>query len=160
MGSTAVSASQIARRANEILLETVRPQEFVTAFIGVLDPRTGEVTYCNAGHDPPILMAPNGKHRRLETGGPILGVFRDIPFEEGRFRLGDNILLGYTDGATEARNARDEEFGEDRLIRALRKNRKESPSKICRLMHVAVKDFYKGLQQTDDITFLAVKRTP
>ena len=78
------SARQITLRANEILLETVRPQDFVTAFIGVLDPSTGEVTYCNAGHNPPLLMSPDGACRKLETGGPILGVFDDPPLEEGR----------------------------------------------------------------------------
>ncbi|MBP2680341.1 MAG: Serine phosphatase RsbU, regulator of sigma subunit, partial [Candidatus Krumholzibacteriota bacterium] len=71
-------ARDIAQRANEILLETVRPHDFVTAFIGVLNQQTGEVTYCNAGHNPAILMRPDGSHELLETGGSILGVFEDL----------------------------------------------------------------------------------
>jgi sigma-B regulation protein RsbU (phosphoserine phosphatase) len=152
------SARQIAARANKILLETVRPQDFVTAFIGVLNPRSGEVTYCNAGHNPPILMSPGGEYRLLETGGPILGVFDDPPLLEGRLVLHEEVLLCYTDGATEARSARDEEYGEERLVGALRANFGLQPYRLGRALHVDIKEFFKGSRQTDDMTFLAVRR--
>ncbi|MCK5620045.1 MAG: serine/threonine-protein phosphatase, partial [Candidatus Krumholzibacteria bacterium] len=152
------SARQIALRANEILLETVRPQDFVTAFIGVLNPATGEVTYCNAGHNPPILMKPDGTYRLLETGGPILGVFEDIPLVEGRFRLADETLLCYTDGATEARNPADEEYGDHRLIEAFGNAIDLPPSRLCRAVFADLKEFYGDAGQSDDVTYLVLKR--
>jgi serine phosphatase RsbU (regulator of sigma subunit) len=152
------SARQIALRANEILMETVRPQDFVTAFIGVLNPATGEVTYCNAGHNRPILMKPDGSYRPLETGGPVLGVLEDIPLVEGRFRLTDETLLCYTDGATEARNTSDEEYGDERLIESLRGGLGLPPSQLCRALFTNLKDFYGEAGQSDDITYLVLKR--
>jgi sigma-B regulation protein RsbU (phosphoserine phosphatase) len=152
------SARQIALRANEILLETVRPQDFVTAFIGVLNPSTAEITYCNAGHNPPILMKPDGSYRLLETGGPILGVIKDIPVVEGRFRLAGETLLCYTDGSTEGRSPSGEEFGEERLIAALRDAIDLPPSRLCRAMFSRLKEFFGDEDQSDDVTFLVVKR--
>jgi sigma-B regulation protein RsbU (phosphoserine phosphatase) len=152
------SARQIALRANEILLETVRPQDFVTAFIGVLNPATGEVTYCNAGHNPPILMRPDGTYRLLETGGPILGVFEDIPLVEGRFRLTDETLLCYTDGATEARNPADEEYGDERLREAFGNAIDLPPSQLCRAVFSDLKEFWGDAGQSDDVTYLVLKR--
>ncbi len=152
------SARQITMKANDILLETVRPQDFVTAFIGVLDSSTGALTYCNAGHEPPILMMPDGSFRKLETGGPILGVFDDIPYVEGRCRLTDETLLCYTDGATESRNAADEEYGENRLIDALRRSIDLPPSRLCHALFADLKAFVGGAGQGDDVTYLVLKR--
>jgi sigma-B regulation protein RsbU (phosphoserine phosphatase) len=152
------SARQITERANQILLETVRPQDFVTAFIGVIDPATGEVTYCNAGHDRPLLMSPDGSYRRLDVGGPILGVFEKPPLEEGRFVLRDEVLLCYTDGATEALNESDEEYGEDALIEAVRRNRKLSPYRLGQALHGELRRFGGKRAQTDDVTLLAIRR--
>jgi len=151
------SARQIAVRANQILLETVRPQDFVTAFIGVIDPSTGLVTYCNAGHNPPVLMSPDGGYRLLETGGPILGVFEEPPLQEGRFRLGDEILVCYTDGATEARNEKDEEYGEARLVSALREHRELPPYRLGRAMFASLREFFKNMSQGDDVTYLVLR---
>jgi serine phosphatase RsbU (regulator of sigma subunit) len=158
MAPFVVTAHQIALRSNEILMETVRPQDFVTAFIGVLEPSTGEVTYCNAGHNPPILMSPDGSYRLLESGGPVLGVFEDIPLVEGRFRLTDETLLCYTDGGTEARNELDEEYGEERLIEALKGAIGLPPSRLCRALFNDLKEFFGDVGQNDDVTYLALKR--
>lgn len=151
------SAGQLVRRANDILLETVRQRDFVTAFIGVLNPRTGEVTYCNAGHNPPVLMNPDGSYRLLELGGPVLGVFSDYPMMEGRFCLRDETLLCYTDGATEARNGDDEEYGEERLIQSLREGIELSPGRLCRALFRPLKEHFGDLGQGDDITYLVLK---
>jgi sigma-B regulation protein RsbU (phosphoserine phosphatase) len=152
------TALQLALRANDILLETVRPQDFVTAFIGVLDPSTGEVTYCNAGHNPPILMSPDGSHRLLESGGPVLGVLERIPMAEGRFRLKDETLLCYTDGDTEARNKAGEEYGETRLLAAFRGAIDLPPSPLCRALFADLREFFGEAGQSDDVTFLVLKR--
>ena len=152
------SARQITLKANEILLETVRPQDFVTAFVGVLDSSTGELTYCNAGHESPILMKPDGSFRKMETGGPILGVFDSLPYAEGRCRLTDETFLCYTDGATESRNSADEEYGEERLIGALRRSIDLPPSRLCRALFADLKAFVGDPGQGDDVTYLVLKR--
>jgi len=151
------SARQIALRANQILMETVRPQDFVTAFIGVLDPKTGVVTYCNAGHNPPVLMSPGGGYRLLETGGTVLGVIDEQPLQEGRFRVSDEVLVCYTDGAVEARNSSDEEFGEERLIAAIRSHVSLPAHRLGRELYREVRKFHGGTRQHDDTTFLVLR---
>jgi sigma-B regulation protein RsbU (phosphoserine phosphatase) len=151
------SAREIALRANQILLETVRPEDFVTAFIGVLDRTSGEVTYCNAGHEPPILMRPNGRYRLLHAGGPMLGAFELNDLEEGRFVMEDNFFFAYTDGATDALNPKGQPFGPKRLIRYLKDHRGESSLAICTGLHRHLRDFMNGAPQADDQTFLAIK---
>lgn len=152
------TARQIVVRANQILVETVRPQDFVTAFIGVLNPDTGEVTYCNAGHNAPILMAPDGSYRPLESGGTVLGVLRDADWSEGRFVLKDEVLVCYTDGATEARNVADEEFGEERFIQSVRANLHLMPYRMSTALYASVREFVGAASQTDDTTYLAIRR--
>ncbi len=152
------TARQLALRANEILLETVRPQDFVTAFIAVVNPTTGEVTYCNAGHNAAILMKPDGSYRTLESGGPVLGLAAGIPLVEGRFVLRDETLLLFTDGATEARNESGEYYGDARLVAALRRSVNFPPSPLCHALYGDVKAFFGEAGQADDITFLVLKR--
>ncbi|NIM18781.1 MAG: SpoIIE family protein phosphatase [Candidatus Latescibacteria bacterium] len=152
------SARQIAVRANEILLETARPQDFVTAFIGVLDPRTGEITYCNAGHNPPVLMDKRGRHRFLIAGGPVLGIFEDIPLEVGRLKITDETLVCYTDGAVDARDHRDKEFGEKRLIRSIREFRAQPSMQLCTSIYGAIKNHIGETPLVDDVTLLVLKK--
>jgi serine phosphatase RsbU (regulator of sigma subunit) len=152
------TARQIVIRANQILLDTVRPQDFVTAFIGVINPDTGEVTYCNAGHNPPVLIAPDGSYRELGSGGPILGVMRNADWGEGRFVLKDEVLVCYTDGATEARNAADEEFGEQRFIQSVQDNLDLMPYRMCTALHGVVRNLVGNAPQGDDTTYLAIRR--
>jgi serine phosphatase RsbU (regulator of sigma subunit) len=152
------SARQMVLRLNQLLLDTVRPQDFVTTFVGVLNPDTGELSYCNAGHNPPILLASNGSFRRLEVGGPVLGVLSDAEWPEGRLRLQhDEILVCYTDGATEATNG-DEEYGEARLVDAIRENMSLTPYQLCTALYASMRAFIGDTLQPDDTTYLAIKR--
>jgi sigma-B regulation protein RsbU (phosphoserine phosphatase) len=151
-------ARDIAQRANEILLETVRPHDFVTAFIGVLNQQTGEVTYCNAGHNPSVLMRPDGSHELLETGGSILGVFDDLELHQGKFLLGDSFLFCYTDGTVDAVNRADEPFGMERLIEFLRENRNQPARRICNALRRRFKEHVQDMPQADDMTYLVLKK--
>ncbi|MFQ5510212.1 MAG: GAF domain-containing protein [Candidatus Krumholzibacteriia bacterium] len=152
------TAREIAVLANKILLETVRPDDFVTAFLGVLNAESGEVTYCNAGQDPAILMKPSGRYQLLEAGGTVLGVLENNKLREGRFLLGDNLLFAYTDGATDANDPDEEPFGRKRLIGFLREHRHLPPSRICTALRKRLKDHMRGTPQVDDLTFLALKK--
>ncbi len=152
------SARQIVLRANQILLETVRPQDFVTAFIGVLDPDSGELSYCNAGHNSPILMSPDGSFRRLESGGTVLGILPDGEWTEGRLRITDEVLVCYTDGATEAQNAAEEEYGEERFIESVRANLDLKPYRLCTALYASARAFVGAANQIDDTTYLVMRR--
>jgi serine phosphatase RsbU (regulator of sigma subunit) len=152
------SARQMVLRLNQILLDTVRPQDFVTTFVGVLNPDTGELSYCNAGHNPPVIISSNGVVRRLEVGGPVLGILSDVEWQEGRLRLqSDEVLVCYTDGATEATNGT-EEYGEARFIEAVRENMSLTPYKLCTALFASLRAFTGDTPQHDDTTYLAVKR--
>jgi serine phosphatase RsbU (regulator of sigma subunit) len=158
MAPYTATARQIAVRANQILIDTVRPGDFVTAFIGVLDADTGEVSYCNAGHNAPLVVAPDGSYRPLGVGGPVLGIIRDAHYEEGRFRLTDEVLVCYTDGATEAQNANEEEYGEERFIQSVRANLSLMPYRLCTALYASVRAFTGTAKHFDDTTYLAIRR--
>ena len=101
---------------NRIVCGHVLSARFITFFYGILDTRTHELTYVNAGHNPPILRRSTGQEIRLEAGGIVLGVTAGAQYEQETVSItpGDRLLL-FTDGLTEAFNDHDEEFGEDRL---------------------------------------------
>jgi sigma-B regulation protein RsbU (phosphoserine phosphatase) len=154
------SARQMVLRLNQILLDTVRQQDFVTAFVGVLNPDTGELSYCNAGHNPPLVVSPDGTFRRLEVGGPVLGILNENEkdWQEGRMRLGsDEVLVCYTDGATEATNGTDE-YGEQRFVDAVLDNMLLTPYKLCTALYADMRRFTGNIPQGDDTTYLAIKR--
>jgi sigma-B regulation protein RsbU (phosphoserine phosphatase) len=152
------NAREIAARANDILLETVRPEDFVTAFIGVLDQKSGMVSYCNAGHEPAVLMKPDGRYELLETGGTVLGVFRNNKLQEGTFDMADNLLFAYTDGTTDAVNPKGDHYGLNRLIRFLKAHRDLPSVQICTELRKDLKSFMQGTPQADDLTFIALKK--
>src|ERR1700757_485170 len=113
--------AKIASEINRHLcyLRPVAP--FATAFLARVNSRSGELTYCNAGHCSPILLHADGRADLLERGGPLLGAIEAAEFELGELNLepGDT-LVAYSDGVLECRNASEEEFGLDRILAALR----------------------------------------
>jgi phosphoserine phosphatase RsbU/P len=132
---------------------------FITFFFSVLDPATGDLSFANAGHNPPILMAASGEARMLEGGGPVLGILPIAPYRQDRAHLdpGDLLVL-YSDGVTEAANPAFEEFGEERLIEVLRQNRSAPAGVMVAAVTKALAEFAQGAPQADDITILVAKR--
>ena len=134
---------------------------FVTLFYGALLP-DGGLTYCNAGHNPPILVSPNAGVRRLETGGMVLGVFDGVAFAQGSVALrpGDCLVL-FSDGISEAMNDAGEEFGDDRLIGCL--TGLTGSEAETRLDHIfaSARRFVAAVPQHDDMTAMVVSyRSP
>jgi sigma-B regulation protein RsbU (phosphoserine phosphatase) len=149
---------ELCERVNRVMCENMRAGGFITFFYAVLSSgRTGRkrLTYCNAGHNPPILVSESGAISRLERGGGVLGVvFPDWNYEDDEVRLdaGDRVLM-YTDGITENHNAEGEEFGEDRLIDlVLRSN--GGAQTLTQNVIGAVTGFSNGNFE-DDLTILA-----
>jgi sigma-B regulation protein RsbU (phosphoserine phosphatase) len=131
---------------------------FITFFYSVLDTRTGELVYVNAGHNPPCILRADGRREYLGKGGLVIGIMPGSEYESGRatLRTGDDLVL-YTDGITEASNPDDEMFGEERLEELLTEHRHASAREIEEKVYSSIKDFAAGASQTDDLTMVIVK---
>jgi sigma-B regulation protein RsbU (phosphoserine phosphatase) len=145
-------------KVNYLLWESIERNQFVTAFYGILDVTNKTLTYTNAGHNPPILLAKNGDIRFIERGSVPLGMFRDTRYHEYYLTTepGDVLLL-YTDGVTEAQNAKDEEFGRDRLAAAAKAHRQLGARELITAVHKDVIKWTDGRGATDDVTFFVIK---
>jgi serine phosphatase RsbU (regulator of sigma subunit) len=147
------------REANRVIATDNDAMMFMTTFYGILDLRTGDLTYANAGHLPPYLLAPRQGARALagEAGVP-LGIVEEFPFEPLHVRLapGDAIVL-YTDGVTEADDPGANLFGEQRLEEVLAGHVDDSCDGIVGQVFEAVQRFAGGAPQADDIAILVVR---
>jgi serine phosphatase RsbU (regulator of sigma subunit)/CheY-like chemotaxis protein len=146
---------------NRRILSDTRGNMFVTAFYGVLEPRTGRLRYVNAGHNPPFLISSlKGKPvDKLHGTGMALGVLESAVWSQkiARFAPGDFLLL-YTDGITEARNRRGEYFGEDRLLRTVRSRLGNSAHEIREAVLDEVRGFLGDEPRQDDIALMVLSR--
>jgi len=147
---------ELCRRVNRVLCGNCEAGRFVTFFCGVLDSAERTLRYVNAGHNPPIVVKPNGSLLRLADGGPVLGEFPDWSAAQGEVQLaaGDRILL-YTDGITEAGNSAGEEYGMERLSALASAYRHESAAELhARVMADAIR--FAGGAFADDATLLVM----
>ena len=111
---------EVISRVNVALTRDTLDNEFATLFYGVLDPETKRLTFCNAGHEAPLLLRA-GKFVPLETGGMIVGIDAEQQYEKGIIDLcEDDLLLFYTDGLCDALNFQQNRFGRDRIMQAMR----------------------------------------
>jgi sigma-B regulation protein RsbU (phosphoserine phosphatase) len=145
-------------KVNYLLWESIERNQFVTAFYGVLDASNKTLAYTNAGHNPPLLMDGDGTARFIERGGLPLGMFRDTRYYEYYQAIEPGqILVLYTDGATEANGANGEEYGRARLEAAVRAGRTLSARDLITAIQQDVLAWTDGRGATDDMTFFIVK---
>ena len=147
-------------RANDLLVATNREMMFATLFCGVLDSSSGLLTYCNCGHNPPLVVRKaDGRCEGMHANSPPLGIEQGITYKAQSLALspGDLVLL-YTDGVTEAENAEGVQFGAERLEQAAVALRDVSAREAVESVVRDVADFSKGAPQFDDITCIALKR--
>lgn len=155
------SPSEALKRANELILNDSQADVFLSAIYAMLDPETGRLTYANGGHNRPLFIkAATGEIQELSARGIILGQFEEVDLEEAsiEFSPGDTMIL-YTDGVTEAINADEQPFGEDRLKAILASNAGANAEEIVAAITEAVVSFVGSEPQADDFTILAVART-
>jgi serine phosphatase RsbU (regulator of sigma subunit) len=155
-----VDLATLMSRLDKSLAARCPSNRFITLFLCVIDPRSGDMCFCNAGHNPALIVRNSGAVERLTALGTVLGVLPELGYEEQRGRLepGD-ILALYSDGITEATDAEGEEFGEDRLARLLVERRGESAEAVVGAIAGAVSDWCPSEVADDDITLLVVRRT-
>jgi sigma-B regulation protein RsbU (phosphoserine phosphatase) len=146
-------------RLNKSTCQNCPDNRFITFFMTVADPATGELVYANAGHNPPLLVRAAGGYDTLKGGGMILGILPKAAYSEfnAAMQPGDVLIL-FTDGVTEASDRRGEEFGEDHLARLVADMRDRPAAEIVQAIHAAVADFTQGAPAADDITVVAVRR--
>jgi PAS domain S-box-containing protein len=148
--------------ANRRILMDTHASMFVTVFYGVLDPVTGILTYCNAGHNPPYLLsAQNGDPVEVlgKTGMP-LGIFKDMIWEQRTVQLapGDMLVL-YTDGVTDAEDQEGTFFGPERLLEVARANLRRSARDVQEAVIAEIHEFVGHAPQFDDITLMVLVRS-
>jgi len=149
----------VMNRLNKITCQNCPSNRFITFFFCVLDPATGELAYCNAGHNPPVIVRANGTVEYLEGGGTVLGILAVANYSEYRVKLepGDTLAI-YSDGVTEATNGKDEEFGDERFAAVLAANRQKSAAEIVAAVTQALTEFAAGSPPADDITLVVARR--
>ncbi|MBQ6217501.1 MAG: SpoIIE family protein phosphatase [Erysipelotrichaceae bacterium] len=149
---------EILDRANNHLCEGNEASMFVTAWIGFLDLRNGELRYSNAGHNPPLLRKKDGDYEFIQSNaGFVLAAMENISYKEEVLYLepGDSIFL-YTDGVVEATDADKQLYGNDRLRDCLNRHKEENAKQICENTLEDVDQFFTGVPQFDDITELSL----
>jgi len=155
----ATSVGAMVTNVNSLLCQGVANGQFATMFLGRVDEESMTMSYVNAGHNHPVLLRANGTRELLGTGGPMVGSFDLVPFEEGRIALapGDRIVM-YTDGLSEAMDAQKEMYGDDRLVDLaaslpVEQSARESIDSIMG----ALSQFLNGEEPQDDMTLLVVR---
>jgi sigma-B regulation protein RsbU (phosphoserine phosphatase) len=150
LASASLPPEDLCVRLNALLCRNMASDRFVTLFYAQLDGPAGRLRYVSAGHNAPFVVHEDGSHERLREGGGVLGVFANQTYRPGaaQLRRGDRVVM-YTDGVTEASNARDEEFGEGRLLGVLEENRRLSAGKIQEEILRAAAEFSDGSWHDD-----------
>jgi sigma-B regulation protein RsbU (phosphoserine phosphatase) len=151
--------SEIIGRVNRELSENNDEMMFVTMFFGMLAPATGEIQFCNAGHNTPYRLKGSELEPIDDAKGIVLGVRPDAVHAVGRLTLaaGETIYL-FSDGVTEAANPASELFSEERLESVLRRLGGRTSADIVNAVAAEVKSFAGAAQPSDDITMLALRR--
>lgn len=158
LSETDISIEEVITIANQKLCENNESGMFVTAWLGMLDLKTGKVSYVNAGHNPPVIKKANGEVMYLKSKASfVLGGFETIKYKANEVQLdeGDKILL-YTDGVTEATNCHDELYGEERLLKFVEKDNITSLKDFLFKLKEDIDLFVGTAEQFDDITTLVL----
>jgi serine phosphatase RsbU (regulator of sigma subunit) len=142
------------RSVNQLFYDNTSDSAYATLFFAEYDDRTMRLRYANCGHYPPLLLRSDNTLERLDSTSTVLGLFREWDCSIGERRLfpGDTLAL-YTDGIIESFNGAGEEFGDERLIEALRRNREQSPQAMQAAIVDEIRKFSPG-EQHDDITLI------
>ena len=152
--------ADIARQINDIAAEDNAQMIFVTMFFGTLDLSTGVLSYCNAGHNAPVVLRhKKGKAHFLPCKPNMaIGIMAGFEFEGETLEdfRGDTLFV-YTDGLNEAENAAHEQFGNERMLEILGENQRKGARDIIEIMNQAVAAHVDGAEASDDLTMLCVR---
>lgn len=159
IGSEVSDPAECIEKVNNMLIPESDISTFVTVFYGLLNLETGELAYCNGGHNLPYIQTRSGEVKELENvGGLLLGKFEGVPYEMNTVQLepGD-VVVTFTDGVTEAEDESDGFFDEERVIDFLKKHPGKSLESLVKGLFLEVMKFTAAAEQSDDITVLSVR---
>lgn len=152
------TARDIVTAVNEFIYRYSTQEKFISMFVLVMDPLSGNFTFCNAGHNPPFLIGTRGC-LHLEDGGMPVGVFLEQLYAQGdEAILPGETLVMYTDGLVEARNAEDAEFGPEQLEDVAREESIHSAARMTEAVISRIREHWLATDQEDDWTLLILKR--
>ena len=147
------------KNSNVLLFNSTAENRFATLFYGELDFVNHTITYCNAGHDAPVSLFKNNI-TRLTEGGLLMGCFDFAEFEQKDKQIkSGELLLIFSDGVTEAMNINHEEFGEEKLISIVKSSQDLKVKELIEKIVTEVRVHSSKVEQSDDITLLAIKRS-
>ncbi len=152
------SLERLVESLNDMMLADTRGQKYMTMFVTLLDQPHRTLHYVNAGHVPPAVVRSNGTVDYLREGGMVVGMFPSVKFDRGHVRMepGD-IFVACTDGITEAMNAQDDEYGSQRLIELVARERALPAAEIVQSVLTEVDHFSRGGTHEDDRVILIMK---
>ncbi len=159
LAETADDMADTVARLNRMIKAVCPANRFITCFLALLDPRTGEMQWANAGHEPAIVLRSSGKIERCRAGGPPLGVFDDARHRTDSVVLepGDRLLL-ISDGVTEAVNSAGRDFGSQQLEDLLVEHRDRLLEELVEAVNAAVETWTGDAAPHDDVTVVALRR--
>ncbi len=153
----------MVKRLNRYLSEITETNVFVTLFCGIYDTRDASFTFVNAGHNPPLVLQQDGSTRMLVDGGLLLGSFPGVSYEQGQTTIapGESVLF-YTDGISEALDAKEEEYGDARLLKSFQRHGGKEPARLLMCLLNDLQDFVGNSalasQTGDDLTLVVMHR--
>ncbi|MBI3484063.1 MAG: SpoIIE family protein phosphatase [Acidobacteria bacterium] len=152
------SLERIVASVNDMILSDTRAQKYMSMFVGLLDQRNRTFHYINAGHVPPAVVRANGEHVFLREGGMVVGIFPGVAYERGYLKLepGD-VFVGCTDGITEAMDVQSNEYGIERLVETIGRERNSSAERIVETVLSEVDRFSRGGPHEDDRIIMVLK---
>ncbi|MDZ4799681.1 MAG: SpoIIE family protein phosphatase [Bryobacteraceae bacterium] len=151
--------ADLMNRLNRHTAANTPSNRFITLFFMIIDPATGEVSYCNAGHNPPYLARVSGEIEELQEGGLILGLFGQARYASAKVEMATgDIIVVFSDGVSEAQNGDQDEFGEERLKQVILATHDKSAADILQAIIQSVADFAAGAPAADDVTLVVVRR--
>ncbi len=149
----------VMTRLNRITSANCPSNRFISLFFCILDGESEELAFCNAGHNPPLIIRKDGMVELVKGGGPVLGILPSIEYLEYKTGLaeGDTLVI-YSDGVTEATDPTGEEYETDRLGEVVSKHRDKPAAEIVKEVNKALAEFTAGRPQGDDITLIVARR--
>ncbi len=157
--TTPATAPEVVSQINQYIYDNTPSNRYITFFYSELNPKTHELTYVNAGHNPPLLVRASGQVEQLDVGGFPVGIMPFGTYEQVPVPLhpGD-VMIVYSDGVTESVNEAGDEFGESRLIEVLQKNLTRTAAGVRDRIDEALTRFVGKAKSVDDLTMVIVKR--
>ncbi len=154
-----VAPAMLMTTLNYQLYRSTPAAKYATMFLGCYDAKARVLTYCNAGHLPPIILRANGEVFRLAVNGTVVGLFDGVTYDESTLvmQTGD-IFVAYSDGVTEPENEFGE-FGEERLVELIQEHRNKPLARITEIVAGAVADWIGTVEQPDDVTIVLARCT-